>query len=219
MNGPVRVLLADDHRLMRAGIRALLKDLPGVQVIGEAGDGLECLALTASIAPDVLLLDITMPGLNGLEVVRRVTKEHPRVRVIVLSMFTEGVYVRQALRAGAKGFLVKGADETELELALRAVTRGETYVSPAVSTEIVGGYLRLENSECGPLDVLTSRQREILQAIAEGQSTKDIAQRLDLSVKTIEFHRAELMQRLDIHDVAGLVRFAIRHGLVSAHLQ
>jgi len=215
----VNVLLVDDHRLMRAGVRALLKELPGVEVVGECGDGQEALAMVESLDPDVALLDITLPGMNGLEVAARVTKERPRTRVVMLSMHAEGVYVRQALQAGAKGYLVKGADVPELELALRSVMRGDTYLSPAVSREVVGDYLRLESpGSAGPLGVLTPRQREVLQAIAEGRSTKDIAAALELSVKTVEFHRSEIMNRLAIRDVAGLVRFAIRHGLVSAQL-
>ncbi len=214
---PMRVLLAEDHRLMRAGVRALLREISGVEVVGEAGDGHEAITLIEALEPDVALLDITLPGLNGVEVAKRVAKDHPRVRVIMLSMHTDPVYVRQALQAGAAGYLVKGADVPELELALRAVVRGETYLSPAISKEVVGEYLRRESAAPSPLNALTPRQREILQLIAEGRSTKGIAADLDISVKTVESHRAELMARLGLHDVAGLVRFAIRHGLISSN--
>jgi DNA-binding NarL/FixJ family response regulator len=209
-------MLAEDHTLMRAGLRALLTDIGGTEIVGEASNGHEALKKVETLEPDVVLLDITLPELNGLEVAKRVAKDYPRVRVIMLSMHQDPVYVRQALQAGAKGYLVKGADVPELELALRAVMRGDTYLSPAISAEVVGEYLRGEEASPSPLGALTPRQREILQLIAEGRTTKDIAAKLDLSVKTVESHRAELMTRLDIHDVAGLVRFAIRSGLISA---
>ncbi|MGH9870415.1 MAG: response regulator [Candidatus Polarisedimenticolia bacterium] len=213
---PIRVLLADDHTLVRAGIRSLLESQPGVEVVAESGDGRETLELIIKHEPDVALLDIGMPGLNGLEVARRVAKESPRTRIVVLSMYADRTYLRQALRAGVAGYLLKGAAVAELPLALESVMRGETYLTPRISQEVVQGFLReSQNEEPGPLEGLTKRQREILQLIAEGRSTKEIAQILDVSVKTIETHRMRMMDRLGIHDVPGLVRFAIRAGIVS----
>jgi DNA-binding NarL/FixJ family response regulator len=212
----IRLLLAEDHTLMRAGIRALLAGLPDVEVVGEASTGPEAVALAESLRPDLVLLDISMPELNGLEVASRLIKSDPNRRIIFLSMHTDAVYVRRALQAGASGYLVKGADVPELSLAIRAVMRGESYLSPAVSKNLIGELRRFDTRAVTPLEMLTPRQREILQLVTEGHSTKDIARRLDLSVKTVEAHRSELMERLDIHDLPGLVRFAIRHGLTSA---
>jgi DNA-binding NarL/FixJ family response regulator len=213
---PIRVLLADDHALVRAGFRALLEALPEVQVLEEAANGRDAMRLTKLHQPDVVLMDIAMAGMNGLEAAERIVKEFPRVRVLVLSMHANEEYVLQALRVGAAGYLLKDADTAELDIALRAVTRGETYLSPGVSRQVVDDYVRRVGPGTTTLDQLTPRQREILQLIAEGQSTKEIAQTLDLSVKTVETHRAQLMDRLDIHDVAGLVRYAIRTGVVTA---
>ena len=212
----LRVLLAEDHTLVRAGIRALLESLENVEVVGEASDGREALRLAATQHPDILLMDITMKELNGLEAAARLARERPAIRVIMLSMHADPVYVRQALQAGAAGYLLKGADVTELELALKAVTRGDVYLSPSISRDLVGNMLHGKPPAENPLDELTPRQREILQLVAEGRTTKEIAGRLDLSIKTVETHRAQLMERLDIHDVAGLVKFAIRAGLTQA---
>jgi len=214
---PIRVLLAEDHTLIRAGIRALLEHLAGVQVVAEAGDGREALRLIEMHKPDVALVDIAMPGLNGLEVTARAAKDFPNVRVIILSMHANEEYVLQALRVGAGGYLLKDAGTSELELALRAVVHGETYLSPAVSKHVVADYVRRVGAEEQPrlLDQLTARQREVLQLIAEGRTTQEIANLLNVSVKTIETHRTQLMQRLDIHDIAGLVRYAIRMGIIS----
>ena len=212
----IRVLLADDHTLVRAGIRSLLESIAGVEVVAESGDGREALELIGKHTPDVALLDIAMPGLNGVEVVRRAAKESPRTRIVMLSMYADRTYVRQALRAGASGYLLKGAAVAELPLALQAVMRGETYLTPKISQDVVQGFLReSQDEEPGPLEGLTKRQREILQLIAEGRSTKEIAQILDVSAKTVETHRMRMMDRLGIHDVPGLVRFAIRAGIVS----
>jgi DNA-binding NarL/FixJ family response regulator len=220
---PIRIILADDHTLVRGGIRALLQDLPGTQVIAEANDGREALRLVEIHRPDIILMDIAMSGMNGLEATNRLVKEFPHVRVIILSMHTNEEYVLQALRAGASGYLLKDAGIAELELAIKAVARGETYLSPPVSKHVISNYVRRvggENQEdmgidSSPIDRLTLRQREILQLIAEGHTTQEIAQKLDISVKTVETHRMQLMERLDIHDVAGLVRFAIRVGLIT----
>ncbi len=212
---PIRVVLAEDHALVRAGLRSLLDAIPGVAVTGEASDGQETLRLVAALRPDVLLLDITMPGLNGLDVCARVSREHPATRVLILSMHQSEEYVRHAFRAGAVGYLIKQGDPEDLVMALRALERGERYLSPAVPPAVVAAIDR-ESRDAGPLDRLTPRQREILQLVAEGASSKDVAGRLGLSVKTVESHRTEVMRRLDVHDLAGLVRLAVREGLVSA---
>jgi DNA-binding NarL/FixJ family response regulator len=212
----IRVVLADDHTLVRAGIRSLLESIEGVEVVGEAGDGRETLELITRHRPDVALLDIGMPGLNGIEVAKRTAQQSPRTKVIMLSMHADTIYLNQALRAGAAGYLLKGAAVAELPLALRAVTRGEIYPTPKLSQRVVEGFLARDAEDgSDPLEGLTTRQREILQLIAEGRSTREIAGTLDVSVKTVETHRTRLMERLDIHDVPGLVRFAIRAGLVS----
>ena len=211
---PTRVLLADDHRLVRAGIRSILEGVPGFEVVGEASDGPEALRLAREHAPDVVLLDIALPGMNGLEAAAQLKRERPDARVVILSMHANEEYVAQALRAGASGYLVKDSTVPELELAIAAVLRGETYLSPAVSKHVVSAYLRGAGGG-DPLDSLTARQREVLRLIAEGRSTRDIATALGVSIKTVETHRAHLMERLGIREVAGLVRYAIRTGLVK----
>jgi DNA-binding NarL/FixJ family response regulator len=208
-----RVLLADDHTLVRAGIRSLLEKMTGIEVVAEAGDGHEALELIKKQLPDVVLMDIAIPGLNGLEALARVTKEFPAVKVIILSMHTNEEYVLQALKAGACGYLVKDSAVAELELALKAVTRGETHLSSRFSNRVIGSYLE-RLGKGSPREELTPRQREIVQLIAEGKSTKDIAFLLKVSVKTVEAHRAQVMARLGIHEVVGLVRYAMRTGLV-----
>ncbi len=211
----IRIMLADDHALIRAGLRALLKSIEGVEVIAEASNGHETLEAVERRQPDVILMDIAMPGLNGLEAAARILKRWPKLKIIMLSMHANDEYLRQALGAGAAGYLLKGADPAELELALRSVMRGETYLTPAVSKRLVQEFLQQDGEPVKSQSELTPRQREILQMIAEGHSTKEIATRLDLSVKTVETHRAAIMNRLDIHDVPGLVRYAIRAGIIT----
>jgi DNA-binding NarL/FixJ family response regulator len=211
------VLLADDHTLVRAGLRALLAGLPEVGTVLEASDGREALDAIAAHGPAVVLMDIAMPGLNGLEAVALVSRDHPGTRTIMLSMHGTDAYVLQALRAGAAGYLLKDAAVAELPLALRAVLRGEIYISSAVSRVVVSGFLAgmaAAETDRSPVDLLSGRQREILQLVAEGRSIKEIAFALTLSVKTVETHRRQVMERLQIFDVPGLVRFALRHGIV-----
>ncbi|MGB9429253.1 MAG: response regulator transcription factor [Gammaproteobacteria bacterium] len=211
---PVRIVVADDHQLMRGGLVALIRQLPGTQVVGEAGDGREALRLVRTLVPDIVIMDIAMQELNGLEAAARIRVGFPAVKVIMLSMHASEEYVAQAMRAGVAGYLIKDAAIGELATALAAVARGETYLSPAISRQLVDAYL--SGSATG-LARLSSRQREVLQLIAEGHSTREIATRLHLSVKTVETHRAQIMQRLEIRDVASLTRFAISKGLVSPH--
>lgn len=218
---PIRVLLADDHTLVRAGFRALLQEINDILVVGEAGDGREALKLIEAQQPDVVLMDIAMPGLNGLEAASRVKRDFPKVHVIMLSMHTAEEYVLQSLHAGAVGFLLKDAGTAELELAIRAVARGETYLSPPVAKHVIDDYLQRTGGAHAPLDSaspyerLSPRQREVLQLIAEGHTSQDIANILQISLKTVETHRRQIMERLDIHDIAGLVRYAIRVGLIA----
>ena len=211
----IRVLLADDHKLFRAGIRSLLQTVADLEVIAEAEDGRDALRLVAAHHPDVVLMDIMMPELNGLDAAARLARAFPRARVIVLSMNADPDSVLRALRAGAVGYLVKTADPAELELAIRAVMRGERFLSSAISAHVVSACLGRVDQEQSSLERLAPRQREVLQLVAEGHTTKAIAAKLAISVKTAEAYRAELMQALDIHDVASLTRYAIRSGLVS----
>ena len=210
----VRVLLAEDHQLVRAGIHALLDKMAGVSVVAEVSDGQAAVKAVEMQQPYLVLMDIAMPGLNGLEAAGRIAKSWPKVKVVILSMHANEEYLRQALKAGVKGYLLKGADIQELELAIRTVSRGEPYLTPSVARYAIEAYQHEGARPLNPLDRLSPRQREILQLIAEGHSTKEIAFRLSLSAKTVETHRSLLMERLDIHDVAGLVRFAIQVGLV-----
>ena len=211
MAPPIRIILAEDHKLIRAGIRALLRQVPNTEVIDETGDGQEALRLILQHRPDIVILDISMPGLNGVEVAARVSKECPGVRCIILSVHTAEEFVSNALNAGVSGYLLKDAEPVELSLAIQSVMDGKVYLSPAVTRQVLKGSHR----ESEPVENLTSRQREIVQLLAEGHSVKQIAQTLDISPKTVETHRAQIMQRLDIHDLPGLVRYAIRKGIVQ----
>lgn len=211
---PVRVLLADDHPLIRAGLRSLLDRMDGVEVVGEAASGEELLGMTASHRPDIVVSDISMPGLTGLEAAARLAADWPGTRVIILSMHADEAHVVQALRAGVAGYVVKDAALVELEVALAAVARGELYLSPAVSRQVVERSLRPPAAPA-PVELLTPRQVEVIRLIAAGRSTKEIARDLGISIKTVETHRQQLMERLDLHDVASLVRFALRTGLVT----
>lgn len=210
-----RIVLADDHTLVRAGLRAVIEAIPGVSVVAEAGDGAEALEAVRRHQPEVLITDVTMKGMNGLELAEKMRAQFPAVRVIVLSMYSSEEYVMRALNAGASAYLVKDAATAEMQLALEAAARGETYLSPGASQRLVERATGRAPA-AGPLQALTARQREVLRMIAEGVHTKEIAYRLRLSPKTVESHRAQIMERLAIHDIPGLVRFAIRNGLVSS---
>jgi DNA-binding NarL/FixJ family response regulator len=213
--GPIRILLADDHKLVRAGIRSLLERLPDVEVVGEASDGREAVRLVEEQRPRIVLMDIAMPLLNGLEATRRLTKAFPEVSVIILSIYSDEEHVYQALRAGASGFLLKGAAIEELDLAIRAVVRSETYLSPPISRPVIREYVRRTGLEPHSIERLSPRQTEILQLIAEGKSMKQIALGLSINVKTVETHRAAVMSRTGVRDVAGLIRYAVKVGLID----
>ena len=214
MNKPIRTLIADDHALVRAGIRALVEKIQDVTVVAEAGKGSEALKLISELRPDLVLLDITMPDGSGFDVLQHVSKNFAEIRVIVLTVHEAGEYAIRALREGAAGFLPKSAASTELEQAIHTVLKGETYISPETSRKTLLEYGKGVTKR-DQLETLSPRQREVLRLIAEGRTTKQIAQMLEISVKTVETHRAQLMERLDIHDVAGLVRYAIIVGLIE----
>ncbi|CDH45116.1 MAG: response regulator transcription factor [Candidatus Competibacteraceae bacterium] len=214
----IKVLLADDHTLVRAGLRALIEGFEGFCVVAETGDGREAVRLIRQLQPDIALIDISMPGLNGLDATALISRETPDTRVIILSMHTAETYVLEAIRAGASGYVVKDSAVDEMERALRAIQKGERWLSPSVSRHLLDEYLRLVRGQPmagSGMEALTPRQREILQLIAEGHSTREIADRLSISVKTVETHRAQIMERLNIRDVAGLTRFALRTGLID----
>jgi DNA-binding NarL/FixJ family response regulator len=217
----IRVVIADDHTLLRSGLCALLERAPDIRVVGEAADGREALALIEQVRPDVVLMDVTMAGLNGLEATERATREHPAARVIVLSMHYTEEYVVHALQAGAAGYLVKDAAPAELELAIRTVMDGGAYLSAEAAQRVAEYEERFGSVSArnGPAALaprqLTPRESEVLQLIAEGRTMPEIASVLDISPKTVETHRYRLMDRLNLHHVAGLVRYAVRVGLVQ----
>jgi DNA-binding NarL/FixJ family response regulator len=213
---PIRVLLADDHTLVLAGIRALVEEIEGVKIVAEAANGREAVAAAKAQRPDLVIMDISMKELNGIEATAQIKAALPATRILILSMHTTEDFVRRALKAGASGYLVKDSAPLELKMAIEAIMKDEIYLSSRVSRHLVSGLVqgRADEHEAS-LDSLTARQREILQMIAEGKSTKEIAFVLEVSVKTVETHRAGIMDRLRIRDVAGLVLYAVRHGLVS----
>jgi DNA-binding NarL/FixJ family response regulator len=215
MSMAFRLVLADDHALLRAGIRSLLENISGIEVVEETGDGLEALEIVKRDEPDAILLDIDLPGMNGLEVAGRIHHLGLSTRILMLSMHKGPEYVARAMTAGATGYLIKDSAFEELATALAAVLKGQRYISSAVDTDLVERFESQAGAGSSELGILTPRQRQILQLIAEGKGTRGIAERLHVSVKTVETHRAQLMDRLGIHDVAGLVRFAIRNGLLT----
>jgi len=216
MKSPVRILLADNHPIVRAGIRAELEKIDGSQVVGEANDGREAIDLAGSLNPDLVFMDITMPGLNGLEATERITRTSPSIKVVILSRHEDEEYYWGALRAGASGYLLKKAAIAELKAALERVMGGEIYLSREISTRLLKKFPSQQVAQAkSPLEQLTARQREILQLIAEGQTTKSIALILKVSPKTVEYHRSKLMERLNIFDIPGLVRLALRTKLIT----
>jgi len=208
----IRILLADDHSLVRHGFRMILSAQPDMEVAGEAGNGREAVELAQKLKPDVVVMDVTMPELNGIEATRRLVELSPRTRVLALSMHKDAVYVREILRAGARGYLLKDSADADLLAAVRAVAKGEGYLSPGVSDAVLSDYRRHVTD---PLDLLTTREREVLQLIAEGKTNKEIATSLTLSVYTVEAHRGRVMEKLNLHSTGELVRFAVRSGLID----
>jgi DNA-binding NarL/FixJ family response regulator len=208
----IRILLADDHALVRQGFRMILEAQPDMEIVGQAGNGREAVELAEKLHPDVVVMDVAMPELNGTEATRRLAASMPRTRVLALSMHKDSVYVREILRAGARGYLLKDSGDTDLVAAVRAIAKGEGYISPAVSDAVLSDYRKHVTD---PLDLLTGREREVLQVIAEGKTNKEIATSLNLSVYTIEAHRGRIMEKLNLHSTGELVRFALRNGLID----
>ncbi len=212
MRENIHILLADDHAVVRQGFKMILAAQPDMEIVGEAGNGREAVELAATLLPDVIVMDVAMPELNGIEATRRLADSSPRTRVLALSMHKDSVYVREILRAGARGYLLKDSIASDLLAAVRAVARGEGYLSPGVSDAVLDDYRRHVTD---PIDLLTSREREVLQMIAEGKTNKDIANILNLSVYTVDAHRGHIMEKLNLHSGNELVRFAVRYGLVD----
>jgi RNA polymerase sigma factor (sigma-70 family) len=208
----IRILLADDHTILRQGLKLILSSQPDLQVVGEAANGNEVVQLAQELRPDIVLLDVAMPELNGIDATRRMMETNPKLRILVLSMHKEAVYVREILRAGARGYLLKDVIDSELLSAVRSVARGDGYVSPAVSSALLSDYRQNIHD---PLDLLTKREREVLQLIAEGKTNKEVAAKLNLSVYTVDSHRGKIMEKLNLHSTGELVRFAIKHGLTD----
>jgi DNA-binding NarL/FixJ family response regulator len=208
----IRIVLADDHSVVRQGFRRILEAQADMEIVGEASNGREALESAAKLSPDVVVMDVAMPELNGIEATRRMGEAAPRTRVLALSMHKDSVYVREILRAGARGYLLKDAVDEDLIAAVRAVARGEGYLSPGVADAVLTDY---RQHVTDPIDLLTSREREVLQLIAEGKTNKEIATTLNLSVYTVDAHRGRIMEKLNLHSTGELVRFAIRKGLVD----
>jgi DNA-binding NarL/FixJ family response regulator len=224
---PLRVILVDDHNLVRAGFRSLLENIPDVEIVAEAENGYSALELIRTHKPDMVLMDIALPDITGLDVTAQVIQEYPSIKVVLLSMYDNEEYVLRALEIGAAGYLLKDADANEFELAIHAIANGKAYLSPAISSRVIESYQARVSAPKRPIippagsqnlvdSHLTARQREVLRLIAEGFTTKEIAQQLNLSAKTVDAHRTQLMRELNIHEIAGLVRYAIRIGLISA---
>ena len=208
----IRILLADDHAVVRQGFKMILDAQADMEIVGEAGNGRQAVELAEQLRPDVVVMDVSMPELNGIEATRRLASSVPRARVVALSMHKDSVYVREILRAGARGYLLKDSGAADLVAAIRAVASGESYLSPAVSNAVLDDYRRHATN---PIDLLTSREREVLQLLAEGKTNKEIAGVLNLSVYTVEAHRGRILEKLNLHSIGELVRFAVRNGLIE----
>jgi DNA-binding NarL/FixJ family response regulator len=208
----IKILLADDHALVRQGFRLILSTQPDMQIVGEAGNGREAVELAEKLQPDVVIMDVAMPELNGIEATRRIATAAPRARVLALSMHKDAVYVREILRSGARGYLLKDSVDADLLAAVRSIAKGEGYLSPGVSDAVLTDYRKHVTD---PIDLLTTREREVLQMIAEGKTNKEIATVLGLSVYTIEAHRGRVMEKLNLHSTGELVRFALRSGMID----
>jgi DNA-binding NarL/FixJ family response regulator len=207
----IRILLADDHAVVRQGFKLLLSQQPDVEVIGEAGDGAEAVSRALELKPNVIIMDIAMPVLNGVEATRRIMEADPEARILILSMHKDAVYVRETLRAGAKGYLLKESIDHDLMRAVRAVAAGDGFLSPEVSSTVLNEYQQTPD----PFDQLTAREREVLQLLAEGKVAKEIASALDISVYTVDAHRGRIMKKLALKSSTELVRYAMRKGLIQ----
>ena len=214
---PVRILLADDHIVMRNGLRLLLERQPHLQVVGEAADGRQAVALCESANPDVVIMDIAMPNLNGIEAARQIVNRNPRTAIAILSMHSDESYVIRALKAGARAYLLKDSAEADLLAAVRALTEGKSFFSPAISKILVEDYMRQLESRGAEdtYELLTNREREILQLLAEGRTNKEVANMLNLSLYTVETHRTHILQKLNLHSVPELILYAVRKGIIS----
>jgi len=211
----VRILIADDHKLVRAGLAMLIEEIPGYEVIAQADDGVSALESAIGLKPDVVLVDINMPRMSGLECLAKLREQAPEIHVLMLSMYANEEHVIRALNLGARGYLLKDATPSELELAIRTVADGNLWLSAAVSTQVLKRYGMRGQPAGEKDDVLTARQQQILQRLAEGASIKEIAFELSVSIKTVETHKAQIMERLGLHDIPALVRYAIRNGIVA----
>jgi two-component system response regulator NreC len=212
-----RIVLADDHTIMRAGLRVLLEREPDLVVVGEAGDGRQTIDLIESLSPDVLVLDIAMPNLNGIEAARQVAAKHPGTAVVILSMHSDETYVLRALKAGVRGYLLKDSADVDLIRAIRAIRAGKAFFSPAVGKTLLEDYVRQlrQRGEEDSYELLTPREREVLQLIAEGKSNKDVANLLNLSPYTVETHRSNILQKLGLHSIPDLILYAVRKGIIT----
>jgi DNA-binding NarL/FixJ family response regulator len=212
----LRILLADDHKIVRDGLRNLLEKDPEIVVVGEAEDGREALQLARKLSPDVVVMDIAMPDLNGIEATRQILAEIPKIKIVALSMHSDKRYVSEMLKAGAAGYLLKDCAFEELSTAIRTIARGKIYLSPGIAGVVLADYIRTGSAADGSaFSLLSDREREVLQLMAEGRTTKEVAAQLHVSVKTIETHRTHIMAKLDIHSIAALTKYAIREGLTS----
>jgi len=213
---PVKVLLVDDHQIVRDGIIKLLGGRDDIKIVGEASNGKEAIDFCDRETPDVILMDIAMPDMNGIEASHQILKKHSRCRIIILSMHADKLFVSRAFAAGVSGYLLKDCDIDEIIEAIQSVASNQTYVSPLVAGTVVEGFREsIKNMPTDEAEVLTDREREVLQLIAEGKTSKEIASSLDLSTKTIDAHRQQIMDKLNIHSIAGLTRYALKHGIIS----
>lgn len=215
MSEKLRILIADDHAILREGIKELLIKKPEFEVVGEAADGADAVHMANALKPDVVLLDISMPNLDGLAATREIKKKHPDIKILILTIHDSEEYIYQILKYGADGYVLKEAAYEELIMAIESVARGKKYLSPSISSDVIDRYVKSTGPSGTPLDVLTQKEKEVLRLIAEGHTNREIAQKLFISVKTVEFHRLNLMKKLDIHNQASLIRFAIRLNLLE----
>lgn len=215
----IKVILAEDHHLVRAGIRSLLERAPDIKIIGEAENGMEAIQMAQQLTPDVVVMDINMPHLNGIAAIKQMQEQSITANVVILSMYSDATLVRQAIDSGAKGYVLKQSVSAELPLAVRAAAQGKSYLCMAVADDVLQDYrvLREQSGATNPIDALTSRERQVFQLIAEGQTNREAAQIMNLSERTVEKHRANLMEKMALTDLTDLIKSAIKHGIISIH--